>query len=137
MNLKKFSDSRLPTILVVQDSDDDEVESGSLLMPLFNRVQISQADNHSILVWIQQNQPALAIFKTDRSVKAIADSIVPLKLDWLTRKIPVIVIGNTLALPPLISLTCDAFLNAPYSAEDLDRVIYSLIDIPTCKIAAV
>ncbi|MEL6495569.1 MAG: hypothetical protein AAFQ41_10675, partial [Cyanobacteria bacterium J06623_7] len=57
-----------------------------------------------------------------------------LKLDWLTRNIPILTIGDSLRQKSLNSLNYDAHLTKPYSLSELEQTICSLVCLPACKI---
>ena len=135
MNPKTSTDERSPIILVVRDHE-RKIKSNSRILSAFNLIYSSGSQNRKNLIWIQQNQPDLIIVECEHSLKSCSSLITLLKLDWLTRNIPIIVAGNRFALKSIADLDYDACLNLPYSEADLDRVICSLIGLPICQVSA-
>ena len=135
MNHKAFKNEHLPTILVVRDSQ-RKIELNSHILSAFNVVCLLKAQDTAILIWIQQNQPDLIVIEYNSLLEPYSNLITPLKLDWLTRNIPIVVAGNRFTLKSIENLDYDACLNSPYSATDLDRVICSLLRLPNCHIFA-
>ncbi len=124
----KNDDPRLPTILVVQDSK-TELISNSIIANSFKQVYVSIDQNSHTLAWIQQNQPDLIILNLEWSKLREMDLVTALRLDWLTRNIPILAIGDCIYL---FNLDCDACLIEPYSTSDLEKAICSLISSPVC-----
>ena len=136
MKISKLDNNRLPIILIVQDDKSDQVFE-SYFLNLFNTVYISKSQNYMMtLSWIQQNQPDLIILRLERAELPCLSLITSLKMDWLTRDIPTVVIENRLAVQSVSNLDYDACLTTPYSAKDLKRVICSFIHSPLCQILA-
>jgi len=123
----KNDDSRLPTIIVVQDST-TKLILNSIIENSFKQVYIS-SQNSNTLGWIQQNQPDLIILKIEWSKLKEMDLVATLRLDWLTRNIPILAIGDGISL---LNLDCNAYLVEPYSTSDLEKAICSLISSPVC-----
>ena len=135
MNNKAFGTDYLPTILMVRDSE-RKIEFNSHILSAFNVVYSSKLQNTPILTWIQQNQPDLIIVEYNSFPEPYSNLITLLKLDWLTRNIPIVVAGNKFTLRSIENLDYDACLNSPYSVADLNKVICSLIQIPICNVFA-
>ena len=135
MNPKTSNDERSPTILVVKDSE-GKTKLNSRILSAFNIIYSSGSPNSKSLTWIQQNQPDLIIVECGHFSKSCSSLITPLKLDWLTRDIPIIVVGNKFALKSIADLDYDACLNSLCSAADLDKAICSLVRIPVCEVIA-
>ena len=135
MNNKAFGTDYLPTILMVRDSE-RKIEFNSHILSAFNVVYSSKLQNTPILTWIQQNQPDLIIAEYNSFPEPYSNLITLLKLDWLTRNIPIVVAGNKFTLRSIENLDYDACLNSPYSVADLNKVICSLIQIPICNVFA-
>ena len=134
MNPKTSTDERSPIILVVRDHE-RKIKSNSRILSAFNLIYSSGSQNRKNLIWIQQNQPDLIIVECEHSLEFCSSLITPLKLDWLTRDIPIVVAGNRFTLNSIADLDYYACLNLPYSAADLDRVICSLIGLPICQLS--
>ena len=132
MNHKVSRNEHLPTILMIQDSE-RKIESNSHILSTFDVVYLSRSQNTATLTWIQQNQPDLIVIEYKSRLEAYLSLIALLKLDWLTRNIPIVIAGNRFALKSIENLDYDAYLNLPYSAADLDKVICSLIRLPICR----
>lgn len=151
MNLNTVGEPKSPLILVVQNIP-AKLAADSLVVASFNKVyislsdfaipeQLSQSKNSAILLWIQQNQPDLIIFDLQWSEIKEWQLITALRLDWLTRDIPIIVIkdcwshhSNNPNHPDFLSnLDYDACLSKPYSVMELERLICSLIFSPVCS----
>jgi len=136
MKISKLDNNCLPTILIVQDDESDRAFESSFLN-LFDTVYISKSQNYIMtLSWIQQNQPDLIILRLKKAELPCLSLITSLKMDWLTRDIPTVVIGNRLAVQSVSNLDYDACLTTPYSAKDLTRVICSFVHSPLCQIFA-
>lgn len=136
MKTPKFGDHCLPTILVVRDSESLASFSASGLAR-FHLVYVAKSpDNFSTLAWIQENQPDLVIFELQHPETPVLSLITPLRLDWLTRDIPIMVTGNRLALQSIVNLDYDACLITPYSTANLEQAICSLINASSCQIFA-
>jgi CheY-like chemotaxis protein len=136
MKTLKLDDNRLPTILVVQDGESQTTFYASGLA-LFRLVYVAKLqDNFSTLAWIQENQPDLIILELKQPKTLSLSLITPLKIDWLTRDIPIVVTGNRLALQSVADLDYDACLLTPYSTADLEQVICSLINAVSCQVFA-
>ena len=135
MNHKTSIDGRLPTIFIVRDNE-RKIELNSRILSAFNLIYCSGSQNRKNLSWIQQNQPDLIIVECEHSLNSCSSLITPLKLDWLTRDIPIIIAGNRFALKSIADLDYNACLNLPYSGVDLDRIICSLIGLPICQVSA-
>ena len=134
MNFKRYGNSHSPTILIVQNSF-RKLELDSSILSLFNIVHLSQSENTAVLSWIQQNQPDLIVLELDCLEKPYESLITSIRLDWLTRDIPIIVTGNKFVLQSMNNLDYDACITTPYLAKKLYRVICSLIDSPFCQIS--
>ncbi len=128
MNPQAFGNSHSPTILIVQNNI-KKIEFDSSILTLFNMVYLSRNEDTNILSWIQQNQPDLIILEFENHEQVCSSLITPLKLDWLTRDIPIIATGNLFTLQSLVNLGCDASLKIPYSVVNLEKTIFSLVEI--------
>ena len=132
MKPKLFGDVTTPNILIVQE-DLVEKEAASSISPLLNKAYCAEYQPGNTLNWIQQNQPDLIILKLKKSEVNYLDLIISLRLDWLTRDIPILIIGNRFVLRSTANLDYDACLKTPYSMEELERAICSLIRTPACQ----
>ena len=85
---------QLPAIAIVQDSS-TKLPSDSSVINSFKQIYISATKNVNILLWIQQNQPDLIILNLELSKISELDLVAALRLDWLTRNIPILVTINS------------------------------------------
>ncbi len=124
----------LPTILIVQENQ-TKLASDSAILSEFNQINIPVVEAMKIVVWVQRHQPELVIFDIDYSQIVNLGLITALRLDWLTRKIPILVISNVAhkELQSRASLDCDAYLRKPYVTRELEQAICSLVPTPACK----
>ena len=130
ISVKEYS----PTVLVARDCS-EKLEATSDILALFNQVYISGVDVLGIFNWAQQHQPDLIILDIDYSELVASGLISTLRLDWLTRTIPIVIISNVSheqAIAEML-LDCDAHLVRPCSTRELETAICSLVPIPTCK----
>ena len=131
-----LGNNNLPTILVVQDSQ-TKIGSDSAILSQFNIVYISQSNNLDTLFWIQENQPNSILLDFKHPNSACLNLITSLRLDWLTRNIPIVVMTNRFALQSITHLDCDGYLVTPYSITELEKTICHFIRTPICNIHAV
>ncbi len=135
MNDNVTSKYLAPTVLVVNNNQENLV-SNSLILDSLNQVHISILEDSNILSWVQQYQPDLIILDIGWSQIINSQLIAALRLDWLTRNIPIMVIvgSTTQQIEASAHLDYDACLIKPYSAADLGKKICSLVSTPACKI---
>ena len=121
------------TVLVVSNGKAQQLKNSTLLAPL-NCVYISVSDDN-IISWIQQHQPDLIVLELDWSQAVNLQLISALRLDWLTRLIPIIAIVGLTAqkLRSAEQLDCDCLVE-PYSLSELEKSICKLLSLPTCKL---
>lgn len=134
MNQKATGNYCSPTVLLIND-EPEKLEINSLVLASLNQVSMPILEVRKILLWVQQYQPDLIILNAELSQTINLQLITTLKLDWLTRKIPILLI--TTAAQKLQSektLAYDACLIAPYSPVELDKIICSLVSVPACNI---
>lgn len=124
-------DRQLSTILVVQDSN-IPLAADSKILNSFKEVYVSIGQGTGTLLWIQQNQPDLIILNLEGSKIAELDLIAALKLDWLTRHIPILAIVNQSDRFQAANLDCDAYIAKSYSTLELEKAICSLVSNPVC-----
>lgn len=124
-----------PTVLVVNNNQANLV-SNSLILDSLNQVHISILEDSNILSWVQQSQPDLIILDIGWSQVINPQLIAALRLDWLTRNIPIMVIVASSAqqIETLAELDYDACLIKPYSAAELAKKICSLVSTLECEI---
>jgi PleD family two-component response regulator len=134
MYYKISHDHYLPTVLIVQENQ-TKLASDSAILSGFNQVNIPRVEATTIVIWVQRHQPDLIIFDIDYSQIVQLGLITALRLDWLTRKIPILVISNisTKELQSRVSLDCNAYLKKLYSTKELEQTICSLVPTPACK----
>ena len=127
---------QLPAVLIVQDRS-EKLALNSLIVNSFQQTYISITEsvtkNSNILVWIQQNQPYLIILNLAWSKINELDLITALRLDWLTRDIPILAIAKCKKDRfRVMNLDCNAYLFKPYSTLELEQTICSLVANPIC-----
>ena len=134
MNKNAISKLRSPTILLVSN-DRNLLSSDSLIISSLNQVCISILEATQIITWIQQHQPDLIILDLGWSEIINLQLITALRLDWLTRNIPIAIITNSGNQPfcSLATLDYDACLIKPFTTQELEQTICSLISTPACK----
>jgi CheY-like chemotaxis protein len=134
MHYKIVRGHHLPTILIVQDNQ-TKLGSDSPILSAFNQVDIPVVNSMTVVIWVQQHQPDLVIFDIEYSQIINLGLITALRLDWLTRKIPILVISNMSHrdLQSETSLDCNAYLKKPYATKELEQAICSLVPTPACK----
>lgn len=120
------------TILVVSNGKAQQLKKSTLLASL-NCVYLSAADD-SIISWIQQHQPDTIVLELDWSQVVHLQLVSALRLDWLTRLIPIIaIVGlNAQKLRSAEQLDCDCLVE-PYSLSELEQSICKLLSLPACK----
>lgn len=136
MNLSIIGEARSPVILIVGEVKQDPVQLSQLsILDSFKKVYVSVSNNTNILHWIQQHQPDLIILDLNSSKTFDWDLITALKLDWLTRDLPILVISDEFSnrLQCKTNIDCNACLTKPYSTTELEQVICSLVDLPNCQ----
>ena len=121
------------TILVVSNGKAKQLKNSTLLASL-NWVYISTSEE-DIIYWIQQHQPDLIVLELDWSQLVNLQLVSTLRLDWLTRLIPIIAIVRSTAQKQhsVERLDCDICLVEPYSLSKLERSICKLVPLPVCK----
>ena len=123
------------TLLIV-NSDRTKLNTNSAVLDSFNRHDISMVEEPDVLSWVQQHQPDLIILNLEWSQLINRQLIAVLKLDWLTRNIPIMVIldSTALRLNSAERLNYDACLVEPYSTTELDKNIGSLVSVSACEL---
>lgn len=134
MNKNAISKLCSPTILLVSN-DRNLLSSDSLIINSLNQVCISILEATQVITWIQQHQPDLIILDLGWLEIINLQLITALRLDWLTRNIPIAIITNSEKQPfcSLATLDYDACLIKPFSTQELEQTICSLISIPACE----
>jgi len=119
-----------PTILVARDYP-KKLELSSEILASFNQVYVPVIDVLTISSWIQQHQPDLIVLDIDYSDIVDSGLVSALRLDWLTRTIPIVVISN---MPcKHAHLDCDVYLARSCSTRQLEATVCSLVPISTCR----
>lgn len=123
------------TLLVVNHGR-AKLKTNSSVLATFNRHDLSIAEEPDVLSWVQQHQPDLIILNLEWAQLVKRQLIAALRLDWLTRNIPIMVILDSTAsrLNSAEKLNCDACLVEPYSTAELDRNIGSLVPVSACEL---
>lgn len=122
-----------PTVLVVNNNQ-VRLSFDSLILTSLNQVHLSILAATKILLWVQQHQPDLIVLELEWFQIIELELIAALRLDWLTRNIPILVIASSSTQQPLLKLDYDACLIKPYSTTKISQVICSLISTPVCRI---
>ena len=130
MDRRAISNYRQPIILIISNNQ-TKLPLSSSILAFFDRFQVI-FQKQKTLSWIQQHQPDLIILDLEKSDKLLP-LVTTLKLDWLTRDIPIIAIIDSAARQLCLSagLDYDACLVRPYSVVELEQKICSLVS--TCK----
>lgn len=119
------------TVLVVANSYRQFKDSS--VLACFNLVNISASVD--TVSWIQQHQPDLIILDLDWSQVAHLQLISGLRMDWLTRLIPIMaIVGSKAQLISTVQLDYDVCLLEPYSQSELEKSICDLISLPACEL---
>jgi len=121
-----------PTILVVS-SGQEKLAPNSAVVASLNQVYISVLEAPRIISWVQQHQPDLIVVDLSRSQIIDLQFVTALRLDWLTRNIPILIVANPFSLQSFKGLDYDACLIEPYSLKELEQTICTLMFIPACK----
>ncbi|BAZ46000.1 two-component hybrid sensor and regulator [Chondrocystis sp. NIES-4102] len=133
MYYNTIHDDYLPTVLVVQEHQ-VKLASNSQILSTFNQINIPVINAMTVVAWVQQHQPDLIIFDLEYSRIINLGLVTALRLDWLTRKIPILVIGCLAdRLQFEASLDYDGYLRKPYSTRELEQAICSLVSTPACR----
>lgn len=135
MNQNTTSEYILPTLLVLNNNQTKLVFDSSIVTSL-NQVHISILAASKIISWVQQYQPDLIVIDLEWLSTMNLQLIAALRLDWLTRNIPIMLIASSTKQQAqcLANLDYDACLTKPYSETDLGKAICSLISTPACKV---
>ena len=129
MDRRATSNYRQPIILIISNNK-TKLTLSSSISAFFNRFQVI-FQKRKTLYWIQQHQPDLIILDLEKSDKLLS-LVTTLKLDWLTRDIPIIAIIDSADRQLCLSANLnDACLSKPYSVVELEQKICSLVS--TCK----
>ena len=126
------------TILIVQNNrDQQQLGANSRILAWHEQVYIYSKKTTKILSWVQQHQPDLVVLDLELFQIKKMELISLLRLDWLTRTIPIIIITNLKSHPKLATanLDFDACLVKPYSIQELESVICSLLPTPDCELS--
>ncbi|MEM8676193.1 MAG: response regulator [Cyanobacteria bacterium P01_G01_bin.67] len=124
----------LPSVLVVSNSKTMLISNSSVIASL-DQVCISILEATKILPWVQQHQPDLIILDISWSQIIKLQLIAALRVDWLTRNIPILVITSSRSqqLQSWETLDYDACLFKPYAMKELEQTICSLVSTPACE----
>ena len=128
MNQDILGQQYLPTILIVKNYP-QKLRLTSKILAAFNQVYVPTIEVNTVLPKVQQQQPDLVILDFEYSKIVTSGLIIALRLDWLTRSIPIVLISNS----PQADLDCDVYLTKNYSKEELKRTICSFVNSPVCK----
>ncbi len=134
MNHNIFTNEYLPTILIARDHSTKLIFDSPILAS-FNQVYVPIIEATAILAWVQQRQPDLIILDIQWSKIVELGLITTLRLDWLTRNIPIVIISSLSEqkIQLKTNLDGDAYLTKPYSTQELEKVVCSLAPCPACK----
>ncbi|MGF1589479.1 MAG: two-component system response regulator [Pleurocapsa sp.] len=135
MNHRAIFNCHSKTVLIVNNNEVN-LASNSAILTSLQQVFLSVSEAHKAISWVQQHQPDLIILDLEWSQIVQIQLITALRLDWLTRNIPIMLIVNSTVqeLCTNAQLNYDACLVKPYSTQDLERKICSLVSIPACEL---
>ena len=128
----RVESKKVQTLLIVND-DKAKLFANSTVLTSFNQIYFSITEALNIFSWAQQYQPDLIILDLKWSEVVELQLIPALRLDWLTRNIPILMIADSAPLQSVASLDYNAYLTKPYSLFELEQTICSLISLPICK----
>ena len=128
----RVESKKVQTLLIVND-DRAKLSANSTVLTSFNQIYFSITEALNIFSWAQQYQPDLIILDLKWSEVVELQLIPALRLDWLTRNIPILMIADSAPLQSVASLDYNAYLIKPYSLFELEQTICSLIYLPICK----
>ena len=133
MNYTNVYNYRQPTILIVSNSR-QELTFNSPILASFNLVNLLFQEPET-LSWIQQHQPDLIVLDLEWSQLSHLQLVTNLKLDWLTRDIPVVAIVNSIAQQHRLmsDINYDGYSLRPYSIIELEKHVCSLIATFDCQ----
>jgi CheY-like chemotaxis protein len=134
MNPNTTGRNFLQRILVVSD-EPKKLALDSKILASFEQISLTILEATKIIAWVQQYQPDLIVLNLKLAQIINLQLIAALRLDWLTRTIPIMVITNPASkLQSPEKLDCDAWLIKPYSKIELEQAICSLISTPACEV---
>ena len=128
----RVESKKVQTLLIVND-DRAKLFANSTVLTSFNQIYFSITEALNIFSWAQQYQPDLIILDLKWSEVVELQLIPTLRLDWLTRNIPILMIADSAPLQSVASLDYNAYLTKPYSLFELEQTICSLISLPIYK----
>ena len=128
----RVESKKVQTLLIVND-DRAKLFANSTVLTSFNQIYFSITEALNIFSWAQQYQPDLIILDLKWSEVVELQLIPALRLDWLTRNIPILMIADSAPLQSVASLDYNAYLTKPYSLFELEQTICSLISLPIYK----
>ena len=128
----RVESKKVQTLLIVND-DRAKLSANSTVLTSFNQIYFSITEALNIFSWAQQYQPDLIILDLKWSEVVELQLIPALRLDWLTRNIPILMIADSAPLQSVASLDYNAYLTKPYSLFELEQTICSLISLPICQ----
>ena len=128
----RVESKKVQTLLIV-NYDRAKLFANSTVLTSFNQISFSITEALNIFSWAQQHQPDLIILDLKWSEVVELQLIPTLRLDWLTRNIPILMIADSAPLQSVASLDYNAYLTKPYSLFELEQTICSLISLPICQ----
>ena len=132
MNYCSSHQTNLQTLLVVNKGQ-TELDLNSPVLASFHQVCISSLATTKIITLVQQHQPDLVILDLEW-LEAVDSQLIPaLRLDWLTRNIPILLITDTSGLQSLQNLDYDVRLHRSCSLLELEKTICFLTSISVCE----
>lgn len=123
-----------PTVLLVSNDLNLLITDSSIINSL-NQVCISILEAAKIITWVQQHQPDVIILDLGWSEIINLQLIATLRLDWLTRNIPIAIVASS-GVQQFHSgarLDYDVCLVKPFTTQELEQTICSLISTPACE----
>lgn len=117
--------------MLVVNQDREQLALSPTILAAFDCVYLPLSQADRIVSWVQEHQPDLIILNL-KLIEAIELQVITtLRLDWLTRDIPILAIADASLQSPK-SLDCDAYLNRLHSVSELEQTICSLVSVSVC-----
>lgn len=142
-NTRKSNDAvrhillRMNILIIQNNREQQQLGANSRILAWHDQVYIYSKKATTILSGVQQHQPDLVVLDLELFQIKEMELISLLRLDWLTRTIPIIIVTNLASQSKLATtnLDYDASLVKPYSLQELERVICSLLPTPECELS--
>ena len=119
--------------MLVVNQDREQLALNSVISASFNCVYLSFAEADRVVNWVQEHQPDLIILNLKSAEAIDLQLITTLRIDWLTRNIPILMIADSASLLSPKGLDCDVYLNRLHSLLELEQTICSLVSVSACQ----